>query len=180
MKEILLGTGFGCITDIERGPDGFLYVISLNERTIYRILPIEAKGLDDSNISESDSSNGGGCLIATAAYGSELSLQVQQLREIRDNKLFQTEIGSNFISGFNDIYYTFSPTIADYERENVYFKEFVKFAITPMISSLSILSQVDMDSENEVLGFGISLILLNVGMYIGVPVAIVVGIRKQF
>ncbi len=180
MKEILLGTGFGCITDIERGPDGFLYLISFNERTIYRILPIEAKAVGDSNISKSESSNGGGCLIATATYGSELSSQVQQLREIRDTKLTQTEIGSNFISGFNDIYYTFSPTIADYERENVYFKEVVKFAITPMISSLSILNHVDMDTENEVLGYGISLILLNVGMYIGVPIAIVVGIRKQF
>jgi len=42
MKEIIIGSGFGCITDIERGPDGFLYIISHGERTIYRILPVEA------------------------------------------------------------------------------------------------------------------------------------------
>jgi len=38
-----------------------------------------------------------------------------------------------------------------------------------MISSLSILNYVDMDSEAEVLGYGISLILLNIGMYFAAP-----------
>jgi len=80
---------------------------------------------------------------------------------------------------FNDFYYSFSPIIADYERENPIFKEAVKLAITPMISSLSLLNHVDMDSENEVLGYGISLILLNVGMYLGIPAVVIVGIRKR-
>jgi len=121
----------------------------------------------------------GGCLIATATYGSELAPQVQQLRELRDNKLLQTESGAVFMESFNVFYYSFSPEIADYERKNPYFKEAVKLAITPMISSLSILNYVDMDSEVEVLGIGISLILFNIGMYVGVPVAVFVGIRKN-
>ena len=81
---------------------------------------------------------------------------------------------------FNDVYYSFSPIIADYERENPVFKEMVKIVITPMISSLSILNYVDMDSEAEVLGYGISLILLNVGMYLGIPAIVIIGIRKKF
>ena len=121
---------------------------------------------------------GGGCLIATATYGSEMAPQVQQLRELRDNQLLQTESGTAFMVTFNDIYYSFSPIIADYERENPYFKEAVKLAITPLLSSLSILNYVDMDSEREVLGYGISLILLNLGMYIGVPVVALVKLRK--
>jgi len=124
-------------------------------------------------------SSGGGCLIATATFGSELSPQVQMLREIRDNSLLNTESGSAFMESFNDFYYSFSPIIADYERENPVFKEMVKIAITPMISSLSILNYVDMDSEAEVLGYGISLILLNVGMYVGIPAIVIVGIRKR-
>ena len=124
--------------------------------------------------------NGGGCLIATATYGSELAPQVQQLRELRDNKLLQTESGSAFMAGFNDFYYSFSPEIADFERENPVFKYTVKLAITPMISSLSILNHVNMDSEAEVLGYGISLILLNVGMYIGAPTIVFIGIKKKF
>jgi hypothetical protein len=122
------------------------------------------------------SEEGGGCLIATATYGSELAPQVQQLRELRDNQLLQTESGSAFMGTFNDIYYSFSPVIADYERENPYFKEAVKLAITPMISSLSLMENAE--SESEVLGIGISVIMLNLGMYLGVPAVVVIGIKK--
>jgi hypothetical protein len=37
-----------------------------------------------------------------------------------------------------------------------------------------------MDTDAEVLGYGISLILLNVGMYVGIPAIAIVGIRKRF
>jgi len=121
---------------------------------------------------------GGGCLIATATYGSEMSTEVQQLRELRDNTLLNTESGTAFMSTFNDVYYLFSPVIADYERENPLFKEVVKIAITPMISSLSLMESAN--SESEVLGLGLSVIALNLGMYVGVPAIVVVGIRKKF
>jgi len=131
---------------------------------------------ENQNISKNVS--GGGCLIATATYGSELSPQVQHLRELRDSKLLQTESGSHFMSGFNQFYYSFSPTIADWERENPVFKEAVKIAITPMLSTLSILNYVDIDSESKVLGYGISLILLNVGIYFVAPVVVIYKVRK--
>ncbi|HJJ21293.1 MAG TPA: peptidylprolyl isomerase, partial [Nitrosopumilus sp.] len=124
-----------------------------------------------------DEEKGGGCLIATATYGSELAPQVQLLREIRDNQLLNTESGTVFMKTFNEFYYSFSPIIADYERENPYFKEAVKLAITPMISSLSLMENTN--SESEVLGIGISIIALNLAMYIGVPAIIVIGIKKK-
>ena len=46
---------------------------------------------------------GGGCLIATATYGTELAPQVQLLREIRDNSLLQTESGTVFMKTFNEV-----------------------------------------------------------------------------
>ena len=82
------------------------------------------------------------------------------------------------MNSFNDFYYSFSPIIADYERENPVFKEMVKIAITPMITSLSILNYVDMDSEVEVLGYGISLIILNLGLYVGIPAVVIMKLRK--
>jgi len=122
--------------------------------------------------------SGGACLIATAAFGSELAPQVQQLREIRDNTLLETESGSSFMAGFNEFYYSFSPTIADWERQNPVFKEVVKIGVTPLITSLSILNYVDIDSEAEMLGYGISLILLNVGMYFVAPAILIHRVRK--
>jgi len=74
--------------------------------------------------------------------------------------------------------YSFSPTIADWERENPIFKETVKLAITPLLTSLSILNYVDIDSEFEVLTYGISLILLNAGMYFVAPAVVIYKIRK--
>jgi len=138
----------------------------------------EVKTTTEPEIISNPESSGGGCLIATATFGSELAPQVQQLREIRDNSLLQTESGSAFIESFNQFYYSFSPEIADLERENPVFKEAVKITITPMLSSLSILNYVDMDSEIEVLGYGISLILLNVGMYFVLPAIVIHRIRK--
>ena len=90
-------------------------------------------------VSNQESEEGGGCLIATAAYGSEMSPQVQLLREIRDNQLMNTEAGSAFMSTFNNAYYSFSPIIADMERENPMFKEAVKLGLTPLLSSLSLM-----------------------------------------
>ena len=123
------------------------------------------------------SGNGGGCLIATAAYGSELAPQVQMLREIRDNQLMNTESGKSFMSGFNELYYTFSPTIADMERESPVFKEIVKAGLTPMISTLSIMESAE--TESEVLGLGLSVIALNLGMYIAAPALIAMKVNQQ-
>jgi hypothetical protein len=122
---------------------------------------------------------GGGCLIATAAFGSEISPQVQLLREIRDNTVLQTESGSAFMIGFNQFYYSFSPTVADYERENLAFKEAVKITLTPLLASLTLLQYADIDSESEMLGYGIGVILLNIGMYFVAPAVLLsVCIRK--
>ena len=120
----------------------------------------------------------GGCLIATASYGSELAPQVQQLRELRDNVVLQTETGASFMASFNQFYYSFSPAVADYERENPAFKEVMKLTLTPLLTSLTLLQYADIDSESEMLGYGIGVILLNIGMYFVAPAVLVMKIRK--
>jgi len=122
---------------------------------------------------------GGGCLIATAAYGSEMAPQVQFLREIRDGKIMATESGTAFMTGFNQFYYSFSPAVADYERENPMFKEAVKLSLTPLLTSLAILNYVDIDTEQEMLGYGIGVILLNIGMYFVAPAAVIIAIKNR-
>ena len=83
------------------------------------------------------------------------------------------------MTGFNSIYYSFSPTIADWERQNPIFKESVKMAITPLLTSLSILNYVNVNSEGEVLGYGISIILLNIAMYFGIPAVIILKLKQK-
>jgi hypothetical protein len=112
----------------------------------------------------------GGCLIATAAFGSEMAPQVQFLREIRDNTVLKTESGTTFMTSFNQFYYSFSPIIADYERENPVFKEAVKLTLTPLLTSLTLLQYTDIDSESEMLGYGIGVIMLNIGTTKYIPI----------
>jgi len=149
------------------------------QQLLLSIAPV-VENVTPSDVSQNDvSQNGGGCLIATAAFGSEMAPQVQFLREIRDNTVLQTESGSTFMTGFNQFYYSFSPYIADYERENPTFKETVKLALTPLLTSLTLLQYVDIDSESEMLGYGIGVILLNIGMYFVAPAVLIMAVRKR-
>ncbi len=140
--------------------------------------PIPSETVTFTEVINDASDEDGSCIIATAAYGSELAPQVQLLREVRDNVLFSTSSGTSFMSVFNALYYSFSPTVADLERQSPVFKETVKLAITPMLSTLSILNYANIDSEGDMLGYGIGIILLNVGMYFVVPAIIISKIRN--
>jgi len=160
-------------------------VIIEMEGILFQPIPLETTiftinvGDEKTITTESESTEGGGCLIATAEYGSEMAPQVQLLREIRDNTVLQTQSGITFMTAFNQFYYTFSPTIADYERENPVFKEVVKIGLTPLLTSLTILNYVDIDTEQEMLGYGIGIIMLNIGMYFVAPAVVVITLSKK-
>ena len=104
--------------------------------------------------------------------------QVQFLRELRDNTVLQTQSGTLFMTGFNQFYYSFSPAVADLERENLMFKETVKLTLTRLLTSLTLLNYVDIDSEQEMLGYGIGVILLNIGIYLVVPAILVINLKN--
>ena len=75
--------------------------------------------------------------------------------------------------------FIFSPAIADYERENPAFKEAVKITLTPLLTSLTLLQYADIDSESEMLGYGIGIILLNIGMYFIAPAVLIMKVKKN-
>ncbi len=76
------------------------------------------------------------CLIATAAFGSELTPQVQYLRHFRDYYILSTASGTAFMKVFNDFYYSFSPQVAKYEREQPWMQSTVKVALYPLFGIL--------------------------------------------
>ena len=156
------------------------YLFGLNESVMQNELTMKLVTLDENGSTEikSNENLGGGCLIATAAFGSEMAPQVQFLRELRDNTVLQTQSGTSFMTGFNQFYYSFSPAVADLERENPVFKETVKLTLTPLLTSLTLLNYVDIDSESEMLGYGIGIILLNIGMYFVAPAVLVINLKK--
>ena len=174
---------FGTESSVDR--EDMYLIIGNNDGTepvIHNDVIVEENASDNPSYDEAvkqatDFKERGGCLIATAAFGSEMAPQVQFLREIRDNTVLKTESGTAFMTSFNQFYYSFSPTIADYERENPVFKEVVKLTLTPLLTSLTLLQYADIDSESEMLGYGIGVILLNIGMYFIVPALVIIKIK---
>jgi peptidyl-prolyl cis-trans isomerase B (cyclophilin B) len=158
--------------------DGRMQPINFDDNPIFKTLIAVAKEKPEPE--SLPPARVGGCLIATATYGSELAPQVQLLREIRDNTVLQTQSGTSFMTAFNQFYYSFSPAIADYERENTIFKETVKLTLTPLLVSLTLLQHVDIDSEYDMLGYGIGIILLNIGMYFVAPAVLITKIRSFY
>ncbi len=82
--------------------------------------------------------NAGPCLIATATYGSELSDEVQFLRNFRDRSIMKTTAGSTFMVAFNVFYYSFSPTVAQFIREHQTARTIMKLALYPLMGILRI------------------------------------------
>jgi hypothetical protein len=76
------------------------------------------------------------CIIATAAYGSELDPHVQFLRGFRDNFALKTFAGSKFMEAFNALYYSFSPSVASFISTSEALRAATRAAIYPLIGML--------------------------------------------
>ena len=114
---------------------------------------------------------GGGCLVATAAHGTELAPQVQALRELRDRTVLSTGAGSAFMAAFSQAYYAVSPHMADLEREHPALRQAVALALAPMLHALSVVSLAEPGSEAGVAAYGALAIALVAGMYVAAPAA---------
>jgi len=82
------------------------------------------------------------CLIATAAYGSALSPQVQALRNFRDQLVLKTFAGNQFMKAFNAWYYSFSPSIASIISRSPSLAGVVRILIYPLIGILQVAAHI--------------------------------------
>jgi len=74
-----------------------------------------------------------GCFIVTAAYGSELSNEVQFLRAFRDQVATDTFIGVEGVSLFNQIYFSFSPNVAQFIQGHSTIRAIAKTLLYPLV-----------------------------------------------
>ena len=81
---------------------------------------------------------GGGCVIATATYGSELAPEVCFLREFRDKIVLRTFLGSCFMKAFNAWYYSFSPKLASLISRSLLLRGFMRFLLYPLIGIMHV------------------------------------------
>ncbi|TET18357.1 MAG: hypothetical protein E3J81_00485, partial [Dehalococcoidia bacterium] len=73
---------------------------------------------------------GGGCFIATAAYGSYLDSHVETLRNFRDSYMLTNPVGSALVSA----YYKLSPPVAEFIDDHPTLKPIVRTALLPAVA----------------------------------------------
>jgi serine protease len=73
---------------------------------------------------------GGGCFIATAAFGTAMADEVRYLRAFRDEYMLHNALGRRFV----ELYYRFSPPLADFIRERDGLRSFVRVALAPWVA----------------------------------------------
>jgi hypothetical protein len=78
---------------------------------------------------DTGASGGGGCFIATAAFGSKFEKQVQVISKFRDLYLINHKIGRVFINA----YYTYSPPVAYFISKHDTLRLFTRWSLTPLI-----------------------------------------------
>jgi len=120
------------------------------------------------------------CVIA-AAYGLELSPEIQFLRQLRDGRVMSTFGGRMFMTAFNAAYYSFSPSVAVFVAERPWMALMVRVIIYPLISALRLTSIAfngfPAGAEIGVLSFSLLASCL-VGLIYVLPIAAIFDLRK--
>jgi uncharacterized repeat protein (TIGR01451 family) len=106
------------------------FATSNNQSSVVDVFPAVSKNCD---IKVDVVGGGGGCFIATAAYGSALEPHVEVLRSFRDRYLQGSRLGREFI-GF---YYRHSPPIADFIARHEWLRSIVRMLLTPLVLAIA-------------------------------------------
>jgi M6 family metalloprotease-like protein len=80
------------------------------------------------------------CIIATVTFGSEVTPEVQLLRNFRDHLALSTRAGSAFMGVFNAWYYSFSPQVADFIVQHDGLRDPLRVVLYPLLGILEISS----------------------------------------
>lgn len=123
------------------------------------------------------------CLIATATFDSELAPEVQFLRDFRDRQITNSFAGSNFMGLFDAWYYSFSPSVAQYEYSHATMRAMVRVTLYPLLGVLHVAS-----STYALVGFQPELAALAAGLvassliglvYLALPVCAVLWLGRN-
>lgn len=91
-------------------------------------------GSGSGTYAEVSNETGGGCFIATAAYGTPMADEIDVLRDFRDEYLLTNPVGEGLVN----LYYHTSPPVADFIAEHPTLKQVVRSGLTPVVALSSV------------------------------------------
>jgi len=124
------------------------------------------------------------CIIATTTFGSELTPEVQFLREFRDQTVLSTFAGVQFMQAFNAWYYSFSPSVADFIASQPVVKAVMRGVLYPLIGILHLSSMIysafSFSPELGVVVAGFVASSLIGAVYFTLPATVLLAVIKRF
>lgn len=78
------------------------------------------------------------CVIATAAYGSDVAPDVVYMRYVRDKLIGSTPTGRGLVDGFNAFYYSWSPSLAERIAGNGLLRAIFRVLLLPLVGIVHI------------------------------------------
>jgi len=101
--------------------------------------------------------SGGGCFIATAAYGTPMAEEIEILRGFRDEYLLTSALGQALV----DLYYTVSPPMAEFIAEHPNLKPIVRAGLLPAVAMSTVAVNTSPAEKIAIVGL---LVLVSVGV----------------
>ena len=125
-----------------------------------------------------------GCIIATAAYGSEMTPEVAYMRHVRDDMIGSNKVGRTLVIGWNIFYYSWSPLMAGWIANSEVLQATFRILLIPLISIVHSTAFVyaAIASVNPVfasINAFIFAAILSIVVYIVVPAYAFVTIHKR-
>ena len=141
-NTISSGSTVKIVYSVSSGQEGTFYFHEFNWVGYYRNTPEGERAAfghseadDRKTITFTSDNTGGGCFIAAATYGSRMEPHLKVLREFRDSFLLTDAAGKSFV----DLYYTYSPPVADFITRYDILQAPVRWALLPLVAMIYVI-----------------------------------------
>jgi hypothetical protein len=83
-----------------------------------------------------------GCIVATAAYGSEMAPEVAYMRYVRDDMIGSNAVGRLLVNKWNVFYYSWSPPVAQFITTHSALQPVFRIILVPLIGTVHVTAYV--------------------------------------
>jgi len=126
------------------------------------------------------------CIIASAAYGSEMAPDVVYMRYVRDNMIGSSTTGRTLVAAFNAFYYSWSPAVATIISESELLRAAFRVILLPVIgivhiTGLVFMAMTNMAGSSDLASTAAFLVAatMTIAVYVALPVLVALELERR-